>query len=190
MIKSLNSLQIADEDGEWDTDFPPMDPSEPVSKFSFSHLALVRCENDHEIQSPTQLKVNLSFLLPNGSSFRMPVDNVDITLVEVLVMLLQKSGWGRGFLSATASAPKDSYHFEKLGDPSTQYLDLSVSINDAKCKDFCLVRNGAKSVQCAPVKPDAKMGYVQCTSVSHLFYEYFICFSLINYVNPLYQVWR
>lgn len=166
VIKSVSSLQIADEDGEWDSDFPPMDSSEPVSKFSFSHLALVRCENDHEIQSPTQLKVNLSFLLPNGSSFRMPVDNVDITLVEVLVMLLQKSGWGRGFLSATASAPKDSYHFEKLGDPSSQYLDLSISINDAKCKDFCLVRNGAKSVQCAAVKTDAKIGYVSMYSIT------------------------
>lgn len=155
----LYSLQIADEDGEWDSDFPPMDPSEPVSKFSFSHLALVKCENDHAMQSSAQTKVNLAFLLPNGSNFKLVVENCDISLTDCLTQLLQRSGWGRGFLSTSYSSPKELYHFEKLGDTSVQFLDLSLSVNEVKCKEFCLVRNGAKSIQSASVKQDPKIGY-------------------------------
>uniref|UniRef100_A0A182NUN0 Uncharacterized protein n=1 Tax=Anopheles dirus TaxID=7168 RepID=A0A182NUN0_9DIPT len=33
-------LYMTEEDGELDTDFPPLDPNEPCSKFRFSHLAL------------------------------------------------------------------------------------------------------------------------------------------------------
>lgn len=148
-------MQIADEDGEWDSDFPSMDPMEPVSKFSFNHLALVRCENDHAIQSISLMKVNLAFLLPNGTIFKLQVDNNDISLAEILVMLLQKSGWGRGF---TTVAPKEIYHFEKLGEPTVQFFDLGVSVSDSKCKEFCLVRNGAKSIQNASARTDAKVG--------------------------------
>ncbi|ODN00009.1 Target of rapamycin complex 2 subunit MAPKAP1 [Orchesella cincta] len=156
---SYYCLQIADEDGEWDADFPPLDPGEPASKFSFSHLALVKCENDHAIQTTSQLKTNLSFLLPNGTAFRIQVDvsSNSITLAEALNLLLKQSGWGKGF---TCTDPKEVYHFEKLGDPSVQFLDLSVSVHDSKCKEFCLVRNGAKSIQSATVKSDTMMGNI------------------------------
>ncbi|CAL8137964.1 unnamed protein product [Orchesella dallaii] len=153
---SYYCLQIADEDGEWDSDFPPLDAGEPISKFSFSHLALVKCENDHAIQTTSQLKTNLSFLLPNGIVFRIQLDSNSITLADTLSLLLKQSGWGRGF---TCTDPKEVYHFEKLGEPSVQFSDLSVSIQDVKCKDFCLVRNGAKSIQSANVKSDPMMGY-------------------------------
>uniref|UniRef100_A0A182QCK7 Stress-activated map kinase-interacting protein 1 n=1 Tax=Anopheles farauti TaxID=69004 RepID=A0A182QCK7_9DIPT len=33
-------LYMTEEDGELDTDFPPLDPNEPCSKFRFTHLAL------------------------------------------------------------------------------------------------------------------------------------------------------
>ncbi|XP_008941953.1 PREDICTED: target of rapamycin complex 2 subunit MAPKAP1-like, partial [Merops nubicus] len=34
-------LHIAEDDGEVDTDFPPLDSNEPIHKFGFSTLALV-----------------------------------------------------------------------------------------------------------------------------------------------------
>lgn len=132
-----------------------MDPTEPVSKFSFSHLALVKCENDHEMLSSSSLKTNLSFLLPNNNIHKLTVDNNDISLRDALELLLQKSGWGKGFIT---SNPCQLYHFEKFGDPSVQFLDLSITVADSKCKDFCLVRNGAKSVQVASAQADGGAG--------------------------------
>ncbi|RXM94803.1 Target of rapamycin complex 2 subunit MAPKAP1 [Acipenser ruthenus] len=38
-------LHIAEDDGEVDTDFPPLDSNEPIHKFGFSTLALVENEN-------------------------------------------------------------------------------------------------------------------------------------------------
>ena len=35
------SLQIAEDDGEVDMDFPALDTREPISKFGFTRLALV-----------------------------------------------------------------------------------------------------------------------------------------------------
>lgn len=38
---SAYCLHIAEDDGEVDTDFPPLDSNEPIHKFGFSTLALV-----------------------------------------------------------------------------------------------------------------------------------------------------
>lgn len=38
---SAYCLHIAEDDGEVDTDFPPLDCNEPIHKFGFSTLALV-----------------------------------------------------------------------------------------------------------------------------------------------------
>jgi hypothetical protein len=39
---SSYSLRIAEEDGEVDDDFPPLDPNENIAKFGFPTLGLIR----------------------------------------------------------------------------------------------------------------------------------------------------
>lgn len=141
------SLQIADDDGDWDTDFPPLDHNELVLKFSFSHLALVKFENAQ--QNGNSQRITITFLLPNRSTYRLKVDSLDIQLGQVITLLLEESGWGRKDFPVGAAATV-GYHLEKLGDSNLKFTDLNIPLSLAKCKEFCLVRNGAKSAQDVP----------------------------------------
>ncbi|CAG7720698.1 unnamed protein product, partial [Allacma fusca] len=138
------NLLIADEDGEWDTDFPPLDSEELVSKFSFSHLALLRSERAHPDQ-PQKPKVGLSFLLPNGSTYQIIIEDGELTVGQLISLVLTDSGWGSSSISSKSVSV--AYHLEKLGDPNTTFNDMNLPLNQCKCKEFCLVRDGAKSVQ-------------------------------------------
>jgi hypothetical protein len=138
------NLLIADEDGEWDTDFPPLDSEELVGKFSFSHLALLRSERAHPDQ-PQKPKVGLSFLLPNGTTFQIIVDDQELTVGQLISLVLNDSGWASSSISSKSVSV--AYHLEKLGDPNTTFTDMNLPLNQCKCKEFCLVRDGAKSVQ-------------------------------------------
>jgi hypothetical protein len=149
------NLQIADEDGEWIPDFPPLEQVEPISKFSFSHLALVKC-NQIELANPSLGKVNLSFLLPNGIKFNLVVDNIDMTVGELVTLALNKSGWSTHVIPP--GCIELGYHLEKLGDPNIVFLDPTIPFMQTKCKDFCLVRDGSKSFQSAIAKADQRSG--------------------------------
>jgi len=149
------NLQIADDDGEWDSDFPPLDQVEPIAKFSFSHLALVKC-NKVELSNPSLGKVNLSFLLPNGTTFKMAPDDIDITVGELVTLVLNKSGWSRKMIPV--GCVEIGYHLEKLGNPDIRFVDPTIPFMQTKCKDFCLVRDGSKSVQRVTVNADGVPG--------------------------------
>ncbi|XP_068508912.1 target of rapamycin complex 2 subunit MAPKAP1 isoform X5 [Syngnathus scovelli] len=54
-------LHIAEDDGEVDTDFPPLDSNEPIHKFGFSTLALVEKYTSPGLGSRQSLFVRISF---------------------------------------------------------------------------------------------------------------------------------
>ncbi|OXA58654.1 target of rapamycin complex 2 subunit MAPKAP1 isoform X2 [Folsomia candida] len=140
------NIQISDVDGEWDNDFPPLDHHEPIGKFSFSHLALVPADGQAEQPKLTYI---FTFLLPNAGELRVSLpDPQTITMKEALEIVFQKSGW----IKLTGNTSDiNGYHLEKLGHPSVVFKDLNMNIGETKCREFCLVRNGAKSVQAARV---------------------------------------
>lgn len=143
------SLHISDEDGEWDGDFPPLDHQELIGKFSFSHLALVPADGQGEQPKQTFM---FTFLLPNAGELRIPLaEPQTTTLREAVEIVFEKSGWIR--LTATTTTV-DGYHLEKLGNPNAAFRDLNLTLSETKCKEFCIVRNGAKSVQAARATAD------------------------------------
>ena len=52
-------LHIAEDDGEVDTDFPPLDSNEPIHKFGFSTLALVEKYSSPGLASKQSLFVRM-----------------------------------------------------------------------------------------------------------------------------------
>lgn len=52
-------LHIAEDDGEVDTDFPPLDSNEPIHKFGFSTLALVEKYSSPGLASRQSLFVRM-----------------------------------------------------------------------------------------------------------------------------------
>lgn len=143
---------IADEDSDYDEDFPPLDPAELVAKFSFSHLALVKITSGTE-EHPRRYKPSISFLLPNKTTFKLSLEDTDITVGHLINILLHKSGWSKNNAVLPGST-NVSYYLEKLGDPSVKFLDPLLPFSQCKCKDFCLVRSSSKSVQ----KADKSVG--------------------------------
>jgi len=141
------SLQIADEDGEYDSDFPHLDPLEPMSKFSFHHLALIFSENAAKDKRTTP-KINLKFMIPNGQTMNLSVENTEITVKELISLVIEKSEWNKKSHVVDPTA----YHLERLGNHTTEFNDGNVTLTETKCREFCLVRNGAKSVQSPSVK--------------------------------------
>jgi len=126
---------------------------EPVSKFSFSHLALVY--TDRQLEQAKQ-SFNLSFLLPSGGVLKIPLEDLQTTLKEVITLVLNKSGWNKQHSNVIDSS---GYHLEKLGNPAVVFKDLNITVLESKCRDFCLVRNGAKSVQAIASNNEAASRY-------------------------------
>jgi hypothetical protein len=125
-----------------------MDHQEMIGKFSFGYLALVPAEGQKEQPKQT---FSFTFLLPNSGEIRIPLTELQITtLREALIIVFEKSNWGK--LTGTQVA---GYYLEKLGNPSIVFKDLEVTLNETKCREFCLVRKGSKSVQAAKASVEA-----------------------------------
>ncbi|EEC18928.1 mitogen-activated protein kinase associated protein, putative, partial [Ixodes scapularis] len=77
-------LRIAEESGEIDEDFPPLDPREPVSKFEFPFLALAQLDRE---DFPTGTL--LTFHTKDGFS-KVQIPSLDATLREVLDQMLKR----------------------------------------------------------------------------------------------------
>ena len=60
---SAYCLHIAEDDGEVDTDFPPLDSNEPIHKFGFSTLALVEKYSSPGLTSKESLFVRMWVLM-------------------------------------------------------------------------------------------------------------------------------
>ncbi|XP_076844450.1 target of rapamycin complex 2 subunit MAPKAP1 isoform X6 [Brachyhypopomus gauderio] len=80
-------LHIAEDDGEVDTDFPPLDSNEPIHKFGFSTLALVEKYSSPGLGPKQSLFVRIN--AAHGFSL-IPVDSLKVTMKEILQKALKK----------------------------------------------------------------------------------------------------
>uniref|UniRef100_A0A9J7XL14 Target of rapamycin complex 2 subunit MAPKAP1 n=2 Tax=Cyprinus carpio TaxID=7962 RepID=A0A9J7XL14_CYPCA len=103
-------LHIAEDDGEVDTDFPPLDSNEPIHKFGFSTLALVEKYSSPGLGPKQSLFVRIN--AAHGFSL-IPVDSQKVTMKDILQKALkkrkgsQKGSGSRGEESSEEDPPID-----------------------------------------------------------------------------------
>ena len=93
-------LYIADENGEIDRDFPSLDPSEFLQKFRFSHLGLVRSENneifnlkkEHDNKECVVIFYKLGDYPIEEKTITIPRAANEIQMIEVLSLAIRKKG--------------------------------------------------------------------------------------------------
>lgn len=150
-------LHIAEDDGEVDTDFPPLDSNEPIHKFGFSTLALVEKYSSPGIAARQSLFVRIN--AAHGFSL-IPVDNLKVTMNEILQKALKKR---KG--SQKGSGPL--YRLEKQTEPNVA-VDLDSSLESQSTLEFCLVReNSSRGEESSEEDPPIDITTVQDMLSSH-----------------------
>uniref|UniRef100_A0A665VW39 Target of rapamycin complex 2 subunit MAPKAP1 n=1 Tax=Echeneis naucrates TaxID=173247 RepID=A0A665VW39_ECHNA len=135
-------LHIAEDDGEVDTDFPPLDSNEPIHKFGFSTLALVEKYSSPGLASRQSLFVRIN--AAHGFSL-IPVDSLKVTMKEILQKALKKR---KG--SQKGSGPM--YRLEKQTEPNVS-VDLDSTLETQSTLEFCLVRENSISGEKVEIDP-------------------------------------
>ncbi|XP_018088336.1 target of rapamycin complex 2 subunit MAPKAP1 isoform X2 [Xenopus laevis] len=99
-------LHIAEDDGEVDTDFPPLDSNEPIHKFGFSTLALVEKYSSPGLAAKQSLFVRIN--AAHGFSL-IQVDSTNVTMQEILEKALKRrKGSQRNSGSRGEEPPEDT----------------------------------------------------------------------------------
>ncbi|CAG5127024.1 unnamed protein product, partial [Candidula unifasciata] len=124
------SLHMAEDDGEIDTDFPPIVPTDPVSKYGFTKFALVA-------NAPVQPKsVVVTITVPNRGFNKFQVDSMSITMRELMEKVLKKRKIKvRQGLNYTLEKAMKS----EIGKP----VDLDATLGSMSCLDFYLIRENS-----------------------------------------------
>ncbi|KAL9960724.1 hypothetical protein ACROYT_G034215 [Oculina patagonica] len=153
-VKSF-CLQMAEDDGEVDTDFPALENKEPITKFHFTHLALV--QKDASPAKPASSKpapagVIVTVHEPLHGFSRVKVDSMKAEMKKVFEKMVKKRR-----LIRTAN----EYVLEKLSEPGVP-INLDSSLESMGTMEFCLVRFGQ-------TPPDPKEG----DSKQYNFYDYY-----------------
>ncbi|XP_051794346.1 target of rapamycin complex 2 subunit MAPKAP1 [Acanthochromis polyacanthus] len=150
-------LHIAEDDGEVDTDFPPLDSNEPIHKFGFSTLALVEKYSSPGLASRQSLFVRIN--AAHGFSL-IPVDSLKVTMREILQKALKKR---KG--SQKGSGPM--YRLEKQTEPNVA-VDLDSTLESQSTLEFCLVReNSSRGEESSEEDPPIDITTVQDMLSSH-----------------------
>jgi len=138
----LYSLYIAEDDGEVDYEFPPIDKREPISKFGFGRLALVVNDTPTtaDIAKPS-LTVTVN-LLDHGFT-KVEVDSDTIKLAEILDIVLERR--------RIRPEQKIRYTLERESEHG-RALDLGLPLSAMDTYSFCLVREN--STRGVPVSED------------------------------------
>ncbi|KAL4825935.1 hypothetical protein H8958_014602 [Nasalis larvatus] len=140
---SAYCLHIAEDDGEVDTDFPPLDSNEPIHKFGFSTLALVEKYSSPGLTSKESLFVRIN--AAHGFSL-IQVDNTKVTMKEILLKAVKRR---KG--SQKVSAQREAYfhifgcpqyRLEKQSEPNVA-VDLDSTLESQSAWEFCLVRENS-----------------------------------------------
>ncbi|XP_063139581.1 target of rapamycin complex 2 subunit MAPKAP1 isoform X3 [Rattus norvegicus] len=139
---SAYCLHIAEDDGEVDTDFPPLDSNEPIHKFGFSTLALVEKYSSPGLTSKESLFVRIN--AAHGFSL-IQVDNTKVTMKEILLKALKRR---KG--SQKISGPQ--YRLEKQSEPNIG-VDLESTLESQNAWEFCLVRENSISGDKVEIDP-------------------------------------
>ncbi|XP_041753271.1 target of rapamycin complex 2 subunit MAPKAP1 [Coregonus clupeaformis] len=157
--ENVNSycLHIAEDDGEVDTDFPPLDSNEPIHKFGFSTLALVEKYSSPGMAAKQSLFVRINAV--HGFSL-IPVDSLKVTMKEILQKALKKR---KG--SQKGSGPM--YRLERQTEPNMA-VDLDSSLESQSTLEFCLVReNSSRGEDSSEEDPPMDITTVQDMLSSH-----------------------
>lgn len=129
-------LQIAEDDGEVDTDFPALDNKEQITRFCFTCLALV--QNDTSPVKPVQPKPSSGVIVtvhePQHGFSRVKVESMHTRMKQVYEKMIKKRG-----LKRTAN----EYVLEKLSDPGVP-INLESTLESMGSMEFCLVRFGRR----------------------------------------------
>ncbi|XP_056313252.1 target of rapamycin complex 2 subunit MAPKAP1 isoform X2 [Danio aesculapii] len=150
-------LHIAEDDGEVDTDFPPLDSNEPIHKFGFSTLALVEKYSSPGLGPKQSLFVRIN--AAHGFSL-IPVDSLKVTMKDILQKALKKR---KG--SQKGSGPL--YRLEKQMEPNVA-VDLDSSLENQGTLEFCLVReNSSRGEESSEEDPPIDITTVQDMLSSH-----------------------
>ncbi|PWA15248.1 hypothetical protein CCH79_00020354 [Gambusia affinis] len=161
-------LHIAEDDGEVDTDFPPLDSNEPIHKFGFSTLALVEKYSSPGLTSRQSLFVRIN--AAHGFSL-IPVDSLKVTMKEILQKALKKR---KG--SQKGSGPM--YRLEKQMEPNVA-VDLDSTLESQNTLEFCLLReNSSRGEESSEEDPTIDITTVQDMLSSHHYKSFKI--SLIH----------
>ncbi|KAM5299181.1 target of rapamycin complex 2 subunit MAPKAP1 isoform 4-T4 [Ctenodactylus gundi] len=139
---SAYCLHIAEDDGEVDTDFPPLDSNEPIHKFGFSTLALVEKYSSPGLTSKESLFVRIN--AAHGFSL-IQVDNTKVTMKEILLKAVKRR---KG--SQKVSGPQ--YRLEKQSEPNVA-VDLESTLESQAAWEFCLVRENSISGDKVEIDP-------------------------------------
>ena len=125
-------LHIAEDDGEVDYGFPPLDSNEPVSKFSFPTLALVEkhqigdgAEEDGKFRESVFVKVydHTGFSL-------IQIEDLKITMGDILKKAVKRRKGNRY---------SGSYRLEYFDRPGI-VVDSDQSLDSTGVMEFCMVR--------------------------------------------------
>uniref|UniRef100_A0A4X2LDR3 Target of rapamycin complex 2 subunit MAPKAP1 n=1 Tax=Vombatus ursinus TaxID=29139 RepID=A0A4X2LDR3_VOMUR len=139
---SAYCLHIAEDDGEVDTDFPPLDSNEPIHKFGFSTLALVEKYSSPGLAAKQSLFVRIN--AAHGFSL-IQVDSTKVTMKDILQKALKRrKGSQRG------SGPQ--YRLEKQSEPNVP-VDLECTLESQSTLEFCLVRENSISGDKVEIDP-------------------------------------
>uniref|UniRef100_A0A673K4H2 Target of rapamycin complex 2 subunit MAPKAP1 n=1 Tax=Sinocyclocheilus rhinocerous TaxID=307959 RepID=A0A673K4H2_9TELE len=150
-------LHIAEDDGEVDTDFPPLDSNEPIHKFGFSTLALVEKYSSPGLGPKQSLFVRIN--AAHGFSL-IPVDSQKVTMKDILQKALKKR---KG--SQKGSGPM--YRLEKQTEPNVA-VDLDSTLESQGTMEFCLVReNSSRGEESSEEDPPIDITTVQDMLSSH-----------------------
>uniref|UniRef100_A0A670KIT5 Target of rapamycin complex 2 subunit MAPKAP1 n=1 Tax=Podarcis muralis TaxID=64176 RepID=A0A670KIT5_PODMU len=168
---SAYCLHIAEDDGEVDTDFPPLDCNEPIHKFGFSTLALVEKYSSPGLAAKQSLFVRIasgSKAAPGFPSDRnaahgfslIQVDSMKVTMKDILQKALKRrKGSQRG------SGPQ--YRLEKQNEPNVP-VDLDCTLESQSTLEFCLVReNSSRGEEISEEDPQIDIATVQDMLSSH-----------------------
>lgn len=150
-------LHIAEDDGEVDTDFPPLDSNEPIHKFGFNSMALVEKYASPGLATKQSLYVRINAA---HGFFLIQVDNMNVTMKEILQKALERRNG-----SQKGTGPQ--YRLEKQSEPNVP-VDLDCTLESQSTIEFCLVReNSSRRDDFSEEDPPIDIATVQDMLSSH-----------------------
>ncbi|CAG0916636.1 unnamed protein product [Notodromas monacha] len=129
-------LLFAEEDGEFDFDFPCLEKSEVVSKFQFSCLALVSSRTRETIAPFTPNLVAKVVVLPSRDLIEVVLPNGGIGLtVSDLIKLTELQCTSKALANRLKTK---TYVMRDKADPNNALLSLNAKLLECRSRDFVL----------------------------------------------------
>ncbi|XP_064400650.1 target of rapamycin complex 2 subunit MAPKAP1-like [Halichondria panicea] len=155
------SVMISEEDGDIDTDLPPLEREDRVAKFRFKYLGIIKTKKDDD--PPKHLVVKVHY--EHGGFSTLAVDSLRVEMAELLDRVIKKR-----------RLQIHGYELEKKDRPGL-VVDLSSTLESQGTMDFILVKHIGRR-QTAPASPmedvddDSSQTHVRAELTSHQYKAY------------------